>query len=218
MYIGYALLGVQVSQPVSGPATFLRMSEILHWVLSVPGLGQVPAGTLRLEITDAQLPQGVTVDVHQAWRHVDSLHHTCQVSEDEPKAYLDRQQAMWIRVSKKENCTHGCAAAVKIAASVTMLDCQAATQAVAATDSCPEGCVTEDGICKNPKCELSLDWPALAKLEHVGKMISGGLGGRARTDITGDRQMWTCVRDWDWEAMKSCGVGLGQARIQNPKP
>jgi len=197
----------------------LRTSEILQWVLSVPGLGEGPAGTLRLTITDAQLPEGVSVDVHQAWSHVDSLDHTCDVSGNEPKTYLDSQQAMWIRVSKKENCANGCAAAVKIAASVSMLDChEAATEGF-----CPEGCVTEHGICGNPKCKLSLDWPALAKLEHVGKMFSGGLGGNARKDLKGDRQMWACVRDWDWEQMKACGVGLGQVCIRtrmlilNPK-
>ena len=53
---GYALLGIQTSQPVAGPAAFLRASELLPWILSVPRLGKNPSNVMRLEIKDVDIP------------------------------------------------------------------------------------------------------------------------------------------------------------------
>ena len=53
---GYALLGIQTSQPVAGPAAFLRASELLPWILSVPRLGENPSNVMRLEIKDVDIP------------------------------------------------------------------------------------------------------------------------------------------------------------------
>jgi hypothetical protein len=53
---GYALLGIKDSQTVSGPATFLRTSEILQWILSVPMLGEPPVNILRLAIQSVYVP------------------------------------------------------------------------------------------------------------------------------------------------------------------
>jgi hypothetical protein len=202
---GYALLGLQTSQPVAGPAAFLRASELLPWILSVPRLGKNPPTVMSLEMKDIDIPDGVTVAVHKDWDLVDNV-TSCDVSDQGPKVFYDPNQAIMIRVSK-EGCKNGCAANVNIDAAVRMLDC---SEALMETGSCPAGCLQDGGRCENPKCKISMSWEELMELNIIGKAYSGGLGRSATKNREGDFQMWACVRDWDWTEMRSCGVGLGQ--------
>jgi len=204
---GYALLGIKTSQPVSGPATFLRISDIIQWILSVPPLGEPPANTLRLSIKDVDVSDGVSVHIFKEWKHVESVDSSCKVDADEPKVFLDTHSAMMIRI-KKEGCENGCAAFVNVDATLSMLDCSDSTKEPRGI--CPEGCVKDSGKCANPKCTVSLGLTELNELVRVGKAVTGGLGLDSSNDKNGDFQTWWCLRDWDWFEMRSCGVGIGQ--------
>ena len=60
------------------------------------------------------IPDGVSIDVHQEARQVDTFNSSCYVSDYEPKVFYDTNQAILIRV-RKEGCEEGCAADVNIA-------------------------------------------------------------------------------------------------------
>jgi hypothetical protein len=63
-------------------------------------------------------------------------------------------------------------------------------------------CVQNGTQCENPKCELSLSWEGILRLEKVGKVFSGGLGNGATIGKDGEFRLWVCVRDWDWAEMR----------------
>jgi len=71
---GYALLGLQTSQPVAGPAAFLRASELLPWILSVPRLGKNPPTVMSLEMKDIDIP-GLYIHYLHACMH--NCIHAC---------------------------------------------------------------------------------------------------------------------------------------------
>jgi len=54
-------------------------------------------------------------------------------------------------------------------AAFKMLDCP---EALMETSTCPAHCLQDGALCENPKCEISMSWEELFKLDPVGKVCS----------------------------------------------
>ena len=52
-------------------------------------------------------------------------------------------------------------------AAFKMLDCP---EALIETSTCPAHCLQDGALCENPKCEISMSWEELFKLDPVGKV------------------------------------------------